>query len=150
MARRRSAFASLSALRSTASSWGLAVVSSASGALHPGQRLAKPGLSGLSSNSSEQTTQVLIGKAITPHDNAGQMRCVPTKRALSHWLRRRGILVLFSGFLERCVRLRIVGSHPFRDEAAKWLGHPAIGTENKVSNRGLSRSEGGSGGLMGV
>ena len=29
-----------------------------------GQRLAKPGLSGLSSNSSSQTTQVLIGKGI--------------------------------------------------------------------------------------
>src|ERR1700728_250542 len=37
----------------------------ASGALHSGQRLAKPGLSGFNSNSSEHTTQTLIGKAIT-------------------------------------------------------------------------------------
>jgi hypothetical protein len=36
-----------------------------SGALHSGQRLAKPGLSGLSSNSSEQMAQTLTGKAIT-------------------------------------------------------------------------------------
>jgi hypothetical protein len=32
--------------------------------------LAKPGLPGRSSNSSEQTTQVLMGKAIHVHDNA--------------------------------------------------------------------------------
>jgi hypothetical protein len=32
--------------------------------------LAKPGLSGLNSNSSEQMTQVLIGKVIHNHDNA--------------------------------------------------------------------------------
>ena len=36
----------------------------ASGAEHSGQRLAKPGLSGLSSNSSEQTAQVRMGKAM--------------------------------------------------------------------------------------
>ena len=35
-----------------------------SSSLHSGQRLAKPGLPGLSSNSSPQTTQVLIGYAI--------------------------------------------------------------------------------------
>ena len=89
MARRRSAFASLSALRSTASSWGLAVESSTtSGTLHAGHRLANPGLSGLSSNSSEQTTQVLIGKAITINDNAGESRCEPAREALSHCLKR--------------------------------------------------------------
>jgi hypothetical protein len=38
---------------------------SASGSLQVGQRLANPGLPGLSSNSSEQTTQTLMGKAIT-------------------------------------------------------------------------------------
>jgi hypothetical protein len=32
--------------------------------LHAGQRLAKPGLPGLSSNSSEQITQTFIGNAI--------------------------------------------------------------------------------------
>jgi hypothetical protein len=36
----------------------------ASGSLHAGQRLAKPGLPGLSSNSSEQITQIFIGNAI--------------------------------------------------------------------------------------
>jgi TM2 domain-containing membrane protein YozV len=40
-----------------------------SGSLHCGQRLAKPGLPGLSSNSSEQTTQVLIGNAIGINGN---------------------------------------------------------------------------------
>ncbi len=38
--------------------------SAASGAEHSGQRLAKPGLSGLSSNSSEQMAQVRMGKAM--------------------------------------------------------------------------------------
>lgn len=61
MASRRAALAS----RSTVPMPGLAVESSKSGALQVGQRLAKPGLSGLSSNSSEQMTQVLMGKAIT-------------------------------------------------------------------------------------
>ncbi len=36
-----------------------------SGLLQSGQRLAKPGLSGLSSNSSEQTAQILMGKGMT-------------------------------------------------------------------------------------
>jgi hypothetical protein len=35
-----------------------------SGSLHAGQRLAKPGLSGFSSNSSLQTEHTLIGNAI--------------------------------------------------------------------------------------
>jgi hypothetical protein len=38
--------------------------STASGSLHAGHRLAKPGLSGFSSNSSEQMAQILMGKAI--------------------------------------------------------------------------------------
>ena len=48
----------------------LATASSAdSGSLHAGQRLAKPGLPGLSSNSSEQTTQTLMGNAICNYFN---------------------------------------------------------------------------------
>src|ERR1035441_1488976 len=47
-----------------ASTEGLPGSAAASGSLHSGQRLAKPGLSGLSSNSSPQTTQVLIGNGI--------------------------------------------------------------------------------------
>jgi hypothetical protein len=42
--------------------------SSFSGALHSGQRLAKPGLSGFNSNSSEQMVQTLMGNGIeTPN-----------------------------------------------------------------------------------
>src|SRR3984885_12394695 len=59
-------------LRASATSFTLPSVSeavldsaSASGSLHSGQRLAKPGLSGFSSNSSEQTTQTLIGKGMS-------------------------------------------------------------------------------------
>jgi hypothetical protein len=37
----------------------------ASGVLHWGQRSAKPGLSGFSSNSSSHTLQILMGKAIS-------------------------------------------------------------------------------------
>lgn len=44
----------------------LGEASAASGSLQDGQRFAKPGLSGFSSNSSEQTAQVLTGKGITP------------------------------------------------------------------------------------
>jgi hypothetical protein len=40
------------------------MVETSSGALHSGHRLAKPGFPGRSSNSSPQTTQVLIGNAI--------------------------------------------------------------------------------------
>src|ERR1700760_4013060 len=58
MASRRASFISLFAL-----SWS-GLVPSSSGSLHAGQRLAKPGLSGLSSNSSEQTTQTLMGNAM--------------------------------------------------------------------------------------
>src|ERR1039458_2367400 len=71
MVLRLSSFNSLSALRAAASRRSLAVGSAKSGALHAGQRLAKPGLSGRNSNSSEQMTQVLIGSAIRIHDNAG-------------------------------------------------------------------------------
>jgi hypothetical protein len=38
-----------------------------SGSLHEGQRLAKPGLPGFNSNSSEHTTQILMGNAISFH-----------------------------------------------------------------------------------
>lgn len=43
---------------------GLAELALASGSLHAGQRLAKPGLPGRNSNSSEQITQTFIGNAI--------------------------------------------------------------------------------------
>jgi hypothetical protein len=64
MACRLAAFASLSFLRSSASMGRLVMGSTDSSALHSGQRLAKPGLSGFSSNSSEQMAQTLIGKGI--------------------------------------------------------------------------------------
>jgi len=60
------AFASLSFLRSSASMWRFVTGSVDSSVLHSGQRLAKPGLSGFSSNSSEQMAQTLIGKGIIP------------------------------------------------------------------------------------
>jgi hypothetical protein len=58
------AFASVSFLRSSASIERLVTGSIDSSVLHSGQRLAKPGLSGFSSNSSEQMAQTLIGKGI--------------------------------------------------------------------------------------
>ena len=58
MASRRAAFACLSLFNTSVDF----VVASDSSSLHSGQRLANPGLPGLSSNSSPQTTQVLIGK----------------------------------------------------------------------------------------
>ena len=64
MAVRRASLASERLLRSSASMRFFPQSSDASEAEHSGQRLAKPGLSGLSSNSSEQTTQVLVGKGI--------------------------------------------------------------------------------------
>ncbi len=58
-------FASLAALRSSASMRSLVVGSVLiSGALQSGQRLPNPGLSGFSSNSSLQMVQILMGKAI--------------------------------------------------------------------------------------
>jgi len=59
MARRRAALASGSFWKPAAESRPLL---SSSGSLQEGQRLAKPGLSGLSSNSSPQIAQVRIGK----------------------------------------------------------------------------------------
>jgi len=67
MARLRASLASFKVLRSSASMVRLAAGESASSALQAGQRLAKPGLSGLSSNSSEQTAQIRTGKAIPVH-----------------------------------------------------------------------------------
>jgi hypothetical protein len=64
----RASFASLTVLRSSASMRRGAVGAVASGALHSGQRLAKPGLSGFSSNSSPQTVQTRMGKAIALYD----------------------------------------------------------------------------------
>src|SRR6202047_4480365 len=43
----------------------LVTASTCSGSPHAGQRLAKPGLSGFSSNSTEQTAHTLIGNAIS-------------------------------------------------------------------------------------
>jgi hypothetical protein len=64
MACLRASFASFKVLRSSASPPRFVTGSAASGALQAGQRLAKPGLSGLSSNSSEQTAQTRIGNAM--------------------------------------------------------------------------------------
>jgi hypothetical protein len=64
MARLRASFASFKVLRSSASILCLAGEEAASPALQAGQRLAKPGLSGFSSNSSEQTAQIRRGNAI--------------------------------------------------------------------------------------
>ena len=65
MACRRASFASARLFRSSASMrLFAAVVPAASSTLHSGQRLAKPGLSGLSSNSSEHTAHILIGSGI--------------------------------------------------------------------------------------
>ena len=62
MAPRRASLSSLFPLRASESVGRFPPMDS--GSLHAGQRLAKPGLSGLSSNSSEQTTQTLMGKDI--------------------------------------------------------------------------------------
>jgi hypothetical protein len=64
MARLRASLASFNVLRSSASMVRLAAGESAPSLLQAGQRLAKPGLSGFSSNSSEQTAQIRTGKAI--------------------------------------------------------------------------------------
>jgi hypothetical protein len=64
MARLRASFVSFTVLRSSASMLRLAEGETAFSTLQAGQRLAKPGLSGLSSNSSEQTAQIRRGKAI--------------------------------------------------------------------------------------
>src|SRR5580658_1438696 len=65
MALRRAAFNSASEPRPLAPTGAVAAGPASSGSLHSGQRLAKPGLPGLSSNSSPQATQTLIGKGIT-------------------------------------------------------------------------------------
>src|ERR1700733_7691612 len=68
MAWRRASFASLAVLRSSAVMVRFAAGSVVSvvldSSVHWGQRLAKPGLSGFSSNSSLQMTQVRMGKGI--------------------------------------------------------------------------------------
>lgn len=61
MASRRAALAPLSDFHPSGD-FGPAAAESSS--LHSGQRLAKPGLPGFSSNSSPQTAQTLIGYAI--------------------------------------------------------------------------------------
>lgn len=64
MASLRASLASFRVLRSSASVFCFVFGLAFSGSLHAGQRLAKPGLSGFSSNSSEQTAQTRIGNAI--------------------------------------------------------------------------------------
>ena len=69
MACRLAALASVTVLRSSASIRRFAVGSvdaalPVSSLLHCGQRFAKPGLSGFNSNSSSQTMQTLMGKAM--------------------------------------------------------------------------------------
>lgn len=76
MAFLRAALISVALLSSSASTPPLMVVPMGSGALHSGQRLAKPGLSGFSSNSSPHTTQILMGKGIF-HSNQR-----PARRAI--------------------------------------------------------------------
>ena len=71
---RRASLASARLRRSSASMEVLVSWAVDSGALHSGQRLAKPGLSGLSSNSSEQTAQVLMGKGMGSLWRAGSAR----------------------------------------------------------------------------
>src|SRR3954464_14507196 len=61
MASRRAAFAPLSDFNGSA---GFDAAPAESSSLHSGQRLAKPGFPGFSSNSSPQTTQTLIGYAM--------------------------------------------------------------------------------------
>src|SRR5271155_2367502 len=64
MASRRAALASASVLRWSASFRSLVAVSPDSSTLQSGHRFANPGLSGFSSNSSEQIAQTLMGKAM--------------------------------------------------------------------------------------
>ena len=64
MARLRASLASFVVLRSSASMLCLSAGPADSGSLQAGQRLAKPGLSGLSSNSSEQMAQTRMGNAM--------------------------------------------------------------------------------------
>ena len=64
MACLRASFASIKVFRSSASTLRFVVSSAGFGSLQAGHRLAKPGLSGLSSNSSEQTTQTRTGNAM--------------------------------------------------------------------------------------
>ena len=70
MAWRRASFASLAVLRSSAVMRPLVAgldgsAEFDSSSVHWGQRLAKPGLSGFSSNSSLQMAQILMGKGIS-------------------------------------------------------------------------------------
>ena len=69
MAWRRASSASFADLRSSAvmRPWAAGPIDSEAldSSVHWGQRLAKPGLSGLSSNSSLQMAQILIGKGIS-------------------------------------------------------------------------------------
>ena len=66
MAARRASLASDRDLRSSALMGRLVPGSADSGSLQAGQRLAKPGLPGFNSNSSEHTAQTLMGNAIPP------------------------------------------------------------------------------------
>jgi hypothetical protein len=84
MACLRAAFTSLSLLRCTASLLRFAAGSTSSGTLHSGQRLAKPGLSGLSSNSFAQIMQTLIGKAIASLSHRNGLLYRMKKRNCTH------------------------------------------------------------------
>jgi hypothetical protein len=64
MAFLRSSLASAAALRSSALMRDFSTGPVASGSLQSGQRFAKPGLSGFSSNSSPQTAQTRMGNAM--------------------------------------------------------------------------------------
>lgn len=85
MACRRASLASFADVRSSAVMLCLVLESAASAdsSVHWGQRLAKPGLSGFSSNSSLQMTQTLMGKGIS-----GSMMILVKEAALTKCLLR--------------------------------------------------------------
>ena len=82
----RASLTSLAALRSSASIRRLVVGEAGSAELHVGQTLAKPGLSGFSSNSSAHTEQIFVGKAITFYDTTLITRQGSGSQLRADWL----------------------------------------------------------------
>ena len=83
MAWRRASLASTALRRSSASIVCLVAGPASSGVLQAGQRLAKPGLPGLSSNSSEQMAQTLTGKGIQTSWYVTAITCVDAGASLA-------------------------------------------------------------------
>lgn len=77
-----------------------------SSSLHDGQRLANPGLPGFNSNSSEQTTQTLIGKATGISVN-GPLNIIADRIASVHWFAAQAMSLYGYAFLPRSVTRRI-------------------------------------------